>query len=73
MSEKKRRQFAESQLGKTLNVLFETEDRKGIMQGFTENYVKVQAAYDPLLVNTVVPVKLERLDAETNASGVILN
>lgn len=73
LSEKKRRQFAESQLGKTLNVLFETEDRKGIMQGFTENYVKVQAAYDPLLVNTVVPVQLERLDAETNATGLILN
>jgi hypothetical protein len=26
-----------------------------------------------LLVNTVVPVHLERLDAETNASGLILN
>ena len=72
LSEKKRRQFAESQLGQTRQVLFEAEDRKGWMQGFTENYVKVQAPYDPLLVNTLSPVLLETLDAEATASGPIV-
>jgi threonylcarbamoyladenosine tRNA methylthiotransferase MtaB len=27
------------------------------MHGFSKNYVKVRTAYDPLLVNEVVPVK----------------
>ena len=49
LSVKKRRAFYESQIGKELTVLLEGENKNGLMYGFTENYVKVQTAYDPLL------------------------
>ena len=51
LSEKKRRAFYETQLNKTDEVLFEGDIKEGYMHGFTRNYVKVKAKYDPVLVN----------------------
>ena len=34
------------------------------MQGFTENYVRVVAQYDPLLINETLPVRLTGVNAE---------
>lgn len=59
LSEKKRRSFYESQLGKSAQVLFEGDHKDGLMHGFTSNYVKVQAKYDPVLVNELKWIKLE--------------
>ncbi|MCW8982167.1 MAG: tRNA (N(6)-L-threonylcarbamoyladenosine(37)-C(2))-methylthiotransferase MtaB, partial [Altibacter sp.] len=53
LSAKKRRAFYESQLGKTRTVLFEGENKLGYIHGFTENYVKVKAPWNPELVNTL--------------------
>jgi len=58
LSEKKRRAFYESQLGKTVDVLFESDVKEGYMHGFSKNYVKTRALYDPILVNEVKTVKL---------------
>lgn len=62
LSVKKRRAFYESQIGKELTVLLEGENKHGLMYGFTENYVKVQTAYDPLLVNTTHRVIMTGID-----------
>lgn len=69
LSVKKRRAFYESQIGKELTVLFEGENKQGMMYGFTENYVKVQTAYDPLLVNTTHRVILTGID-ESGLVGI---
>jgi len=53
LSAKKRRSFYESQLGNTGTVLFEGENKEGYIHGFTENYVKVKAPWDPSMVNTL--------------------
>ena len=58
LSEKKRRQFYEQHLDKTATVLFEEDIQNGQMLGFTENYIRVTAKYDPLLVNELKQVKL---------------
>ena len=58
LSDKKRRAFYESQLGKLEEVLFEGDIKEGYMHGFTRNYVKVQAKYDPVLVNELKRVEL---------------
>ncbi|WP_118196078.1 tRNA (N(6)-L-threonylcarbamoyladenosine(37)-C(2))-methylthiotransferase MtaB [Albibacterium indicum] len=58
LSDKKRRLFYEEQLGKEGEVLFESDEKKGLMHGFTPNYVKVEIPYDPLLVNEIVAAKL---------------
>lgn len=64
LSEKKRRKFYEEQLGKTFSVLFESENDGSMMQGFTENYVKVVAEYDPVLINEIQKVKLKNINAD---------
>ena len=64
LSSKKRRAFYTSQLGTVRTVLFEGENKKGYIHGFTENYVKVKTPWDPGLVNTVHPVRLEGIDAD---------
>ena len=64
LSVKKRRAFYESQLGATLTVLFEGENKKGYIHGFTDNYVKVKAPWNPDLVNTLHPVKLKSIDED---------
>ena len=67
LSEKKKRQFYESQLGTTRTVLFEDDVEDGMMHGFTENYVRVAAKYDPLLINELKTVQLTRI----NEKGVV--
>ncbi|WP_425392365.1 tRNA (N(6)-L-threonylcarbamoyladenosine(37)-C(2))-methylthiotransferase MtaB [Ekhidna sp.] len=64
LSEKKRRYFYEQQLGKTYEVLFEEDVKDGVMYGFTENYVRVAAKYDPILVNEVKHVTLKSVNAD---------
>ena len=61
LSVKKRRAFYESQLGATRTVLFESENKLGYIHGFTENYVKVKAPWNPDLVNTTHEVKLTEI------------
>ena len=64
LSEKKRRYFYEQQLGKTSNVLFEEDAQDGLMHGFTENYVRVAAKYDPVLINEIKQVNLKSINAD---------
>ncbi|UBZ12157.1 tRNA (N(6)-L-threonylcarbamoyladenosine(37)-C(2))-methylthiotransferase MtaB [Leeuwenhoekiella palythoae] len=62
LSAKKRRAFYESQVGTQRTVLFEGENKKGYIHGFTENYVKVKAPWDPALVNTTHSIELKEID-----------
>lgn len=62
LSEKKKRKFYEENVGKEAVVLFEEDIENGQMHGFTENYVRVTAKYDPLLINELKTVKLTQID-----------
>ncbi|AMR32987.1 tRNA (N(6)-L-threonylcarbamoyladenosine(37)-C(2))-methylthiotransferase MtaB [Mucilaginibacter sp. PAMC 26640] len=64
LSEKKRRSFYETQLGRTDEVLFEGDIKEGFMHGFTRNYVKVKAKYDPVLVNELRTVTLTAISSD---------
>jgi len=64
LSVKKRRAFYESQIGSTRTVLFESENKEGYIQGFTENYVKVKTPWNPDLVNTLHEINLTRIDED---------
>ncbi|APY09363.1 tRNA (N(6)-L-threonylcarbamoyladenosine(37)-C(2))-methylthiotransferase MtaB [Winogradskyella sp. J14-2] len=64
LSAKKRRAFYENQLGTTRTVLFESENKEGYIHGFTENYVKVKAPWNPRLVNTLHEVALTKIDED---------
>jgi threonylcarbamoyladenosine tRNA methylthiotransferase MtaB len=69
LSEKKRRKFHEENLGKTFTVLFEEDLENGMMHGFTENYIRVAAKYDPILINELKQVTLDEI-METGNVGV---
>lgn len=58
LSDKKRRAFYEANLGRVCHVLFETREENNTMTGFTGNYIRVTARFDPLDINEVVKVKL---------------
>ncbi|MGB0850020.1 MAG: tRNA (N(6)-L-threonylcarbamoyladenosine(37)-C(2))-methylthiotransferase MtaB, partial [Bacteroidia bacterium] len=65
-SQKKKRHFYETQLGKSMNVLWEEEKQGEMMQGFSENYIRFEAAYDITKVNTLETLVFD----EINESGL---
>lgn len=62
LSDKKRRAFYEKNLHKSFTVLFENDIEEGLMHGFTENYIRVAANYDPLLINELKQVVLTSIN-----------
>lgn len=58
MSDEKLHRFYQSQQSTVRKVLFEHTPYDGMMRGFTENYVKVEAFYDKQLVNKISIVNL---------------
>lgn len=66
LSDKKKRAFYESQIGKIGQVLFEEKVENGKMSGFSENYIRVEKNYDPLLVNTLQPVQYHSFSENGN-------
>jgi threonylcarbamoyladenosine tRNA methylthiotransferase MtaB len=67
LSDKKRRHFYENQLHTMATVLFENDVEEGKMHGFTENYIRVSAKYDPILINEFKQAKL----VSVNEKGVM--
>lgn len=64
LSEKKKEAFYKENEGKERTVLFESDNEKGIMFGFTDNYIKVKTPFDDKLINKVRKVKLKRIDKD---------
>ncbi len=58
LSEAKKKKFYTSQVGKTEQVLWESDNIKGFMHGFTGNYVKVATPYNKELINQITTVKI---------------
>jgi threonylcarbamoyladenosine tRNA methylthiotransferase MtaB len=73
LSDRKKKQFYHSQLGQNKTVLFEHEEDEGKMYGYTENYVKVEAPYNPSLVNQLVNVHLEQQTLDQTVKITIEN
>ena len=68
LSEKKKMAFYQTQLGKTLPVLWEHENKNGLMFGFTENYVRVQKPFDINSVNEIEYLKLHKIESDGTVS-----
>ena len=81
LSSKLQRAFYEKHLGGTRPVLFEAGDAAGspgssgdpaeVMEGYTDNYIRVALPYDASMVNTIVPVELGSVNGDGHASGRI--
>jgi threonylcarbamoyladenosine tRNA methylthiotransferase MtaB len=67
LSEKKKRFFYEQNIGSNAKVLFENDIEEGRMHGFTENYIRVTAVYDPIRINEIVPVTINSINSNNLA------
>ena len=72
LSAKKLRLFYEQQKGKILSVIFENENKKGFMYGFTQNYVKVKYPFDETLCNSILNVTILDFDEEGNMTCLLM-
>lgn len=70
LSEKKKVAFYQTQLGKTLPVLWEHENKNGLMFGFTENYVRVQKPFDGDSINKIESMQLSKIESDGTVSVV---
>jgi threonylcarbamoyladenosine tRNA methylthiotransferase MtaB len=68
LSEKKTRQFYENQLGQSRPVLFEGENRKGYMYGYTDNYIRVKTFWNPEWANKIKTFSLSTI----NNDGIVI-
>ena len=68
LSEKKKMAFYHTQLGKTLPVLWEHENKNGMMFGFTENYVRVSKPFDENSVNQIEHLTLDTIEEDGTVS-----
>lgn len=64
LSEKKKMAFYQSQLGKTLPILWEHENKNGMMYGFTENYIRVKKRFNQQSINTIEHLTLKEIDSD---------
>lgn len=55
LSFQKMRDFTKQHMGQTREVLFESRNKDGMMEGYTDNYIKIITTYREELVNTVAP------------------
>ena len=52
-------EFVSAHKGITGKVLFESTDRNGMMEGYTENYIRVTAPYDSAAINNIVEIEIK--------------
>ncbi|MEX0770038.1 MAG: tRNA (N(6)-L-threonylcarbamoyladenosine(37)-C(2))-methylthiotransferase MtaB [Balneolaceae bacterium] len=71
LSAKKRYNFDTRFTGQVRPVLFESENKNGFIQGWTDNYVRVAVPFTPALENRIVPAELGKKAKEDFIFGKI--
>ena len=51
-------EFLESNKGVSEQVLFESTDRKGMMEGYTGNYIRISRPFDPALIGKIINITI---------------
>ena len=58
LSYQKMQYFIKNHIGETRKVLFETKNKNGMMEGFTDNYIKITAPYNQAWENNIIAWKI---------------
>lgn len=66
LSEKKKSAFYSAHLGQSRPVLWEADQKKEWMHGFTDNYIKVERPFDPDRINAIETVFLSHISDSGN-------
>jgi len=64
LSDEKKEIFYQSNIGRTVIVLWESDVERGMMSGFSENYIRVKTPHRPYLVNQITTVTLDHIDED---------
>ena len=64
LSASKKLSFYKQHIGGDYNVLFESENKNGFIEGYTENYIRVRKNWNKKLVGKIQKVKIEKIDSE---------
>jgi threonylcarbamoyladenosine tRNA methylthiotransferase MtaB len=64
LSAKKLHDFTQQHLGSVFPVLFEEEQQKGRMYGYTSNYIRVSLPYTPEYVNKIINCELREIGTD---------
>ncbi|MBR1517553.1 MAG: tRNA (N(6)-L-threonylcarbamoyladenosine(37)-C(2))-methylthiotransferase MtaB [Bacteroidales bacterium] len=59
ISERKKSAFYQEHIGEERPVLWESDHHDGMMQGFTDNYIRLQRQYDVDLINRITTCRIE--------------
>ena len=62
LSEKKRKLFYRSHIGSQKHVLWEAKEKDGMMQGYTENYIRLHRPYKAQMINQIEEVQVGPAD-----------
>ena len=66
ISDQKRNIFIKSQINKKRYVLWESSNHNGMIQGWTDNYIRLQRPYEETLVNTINTEEINELTIVDN-------
>ena len=58
LSYQKMQYFTNAHIGQTRKVLFETKNKNGMMEGYTDNYIKITTPFNELWENNIVAWKI---------------
>ncbi len=72
LSEQKKDRFYRQQIGKTAEVLWESDNINGFMHGFTGNYVKVRTPFKSELINQINLVRIISVNTDDTCSVELL-
>jgi len=64
LSASKKTSFYKKNIGGDYNVLFESENKNGLIEGYTENYIRVRKDWNKNLVGKIRKVKIENVDSK---------
>ena len=64
LSASKKLSFYKQHIGGDYNVLFESENKNGFIEGYTENYIRVRKNWNKNLVGKIQKVRIEKVDSE---------
>lgn len=64
LSSKKKHNFYQTQIGSYQNVLFESENKNGYIEGFSENYIRFRKRWDPNISGKVIKSRLVSIDQD---------
>ena len=58
LSYQKMQYFTKVHIGETRKVLFETKNKNGLMEGYTDNYIKITTPFNALWENNIIEWKI---------------